>query len=337
MCAKAHVTDTGRVSADVAPPFEAQAIARRVAAAHDRCLLTRSDRRLCPESERAKLPRRIERLLHAPRELSLVPCHEGDGHAEHLIRLPLQSAALFQQGEIRDRIRAHGKIDRAHDGHFRIDSQRDMRLLRRLHVEVGAELRQMRRHVGVQALLQDAVRPVRSGRWKPFEALPEDGLDAREIVPHHLLDRRRDALDRKGDFDVLDAIRPRHERHAHARFLAGLYGDGGNGIADEHLVKDLADRRLVRFPALLIRSERLPLDQLRSDGRDALFHARLDGRRQGAVIRRNLSPHRRDRARSEGSAAARPEEDEREKHAERPRTEPSPKHQKEPPTHCPNR
>ena len=100
------------------------------------------------EAKCAKHARCVERVLHPPCKLRLVACHEGDGNAEHLVRLRLQDASLFEQGEVRDRIRTHGQINRAHDRRLRIDGQRDMRTACRLDVEVSTKLGQMLRHIG---------------------------------------------------------------------------------------------------------------------------------------------------------------------------------------------
>ena len=189
-------------------------------------------------------------------------CHECDGNTEHLVRLRLQNAALFEQSEVRDRIRTHGEIDRAHDRHLRIDRQCDVRLPCRLDIEVGAKLGQMLRHIGVQTLLQDPVRPVDSCVRKPFQALSEHRLDTSEVFFRHLPDDGRDAVDRNFDLDRLDALCPRRKGHTDVRLLARLNGDGRNGVADEHLVEYLTDRRLIRRSALFIGRERFSFDEL---------------------------------------------------------------------------
>ena len=55
MGAKRYVIAVGRASADIAPALKAQTIARGIAATHDRGLLTCCDRRMCLQTERAKL------------------------------------------------------------------------------------------------------------------------------------------------------------------------------------------------------------------------------------------------------------------------------------------
>ena len=189
-------------------------------------------------------------------------CHECNGNTEHFIRLRLQNTALFEQSEVCDRIRTHGEIDRAHDRHLRINRQRDVRLPCRLDIEVGAKLGQMLRHIGVQTLLQDAVRPVDSCRWKPLQALSKHRLNASEVFFRHLPDDRCDAIDRNFDLDRLDALCPRLKSHTDVRLLARLNGNGRNGVADEHLVEYLTDCRLIRRPALFIGRERFSLDEL---------------------------------------------------------------------------
>ena len=132
----------------------------------------------------------------------------------------------------------------------------------RLDIEIGTKLGQMLRHIGVQTLLQDAVRPVDSGHWKPFEALSKHRLDTCEIFFCHLPYDRRDTIDHNFDLYRLNAIRPRSKSHSNARLLARLNGDVRDGVADEHLIEYLADCRLIHGPAPFIRRERFSLNEL---------------------------------------------------------------------------
>ena len=158
-----------------------------------------------------------------------------------------------------------------------------------MDIEIGAKLGQMSVQIGIDGLLQDAVRPVRSCQRKPRKALPEHAVDIGNIAAHHGFDLGLEPFHLKLDLDLLHTIRPWYEIDIDACVVPRLYSDTFNGVADKHFVEHLADRSFILQSPCLVRGERLACDKLRRDGRDAFFHARLDERRHRAAIGHDFS------------------------------------------------
>ena len=184
---------------------------------------------------------------------------------------------MREQQDVRHRVGAHGKIDRAHDGHARINRKLHLRIGIGRDVEVCAELRQMLSKVCVDLALQYAIRPVGRRNRQADERTVKDLLDARKILPHHGFHLGRHAIDLRLDGDRLHAVGPRHERDLHARRLARHDLGIGHRIADEDFVEDLANenglfRGIRRRHVGRLAEQELPCNRL-----DARLHAGGDG------------------------------------------------------------
>ena len=275
---------------DVEPPRKAEAVARRVAAAHDLHPLGRGDRDLRLQLRRTKVALPVERLCKALLKGGAVARHECDGNADEHVAPILHEAAMAEEREVRHGVGAHGKVIRAHDGKARVDREMHLCGLIRRNVKVGAKLGQMVCHVGLQLALQCTVRPVRRRDGEIDEGTLKHACHIRHIRAHESLYLGRHPVDGELHANGAYRIRPRHEAEAYLRHRARLDRHARDGVADEHLVKDLPDRLLVVRRIFLHRPYALPHEKLLGYDVHAFFHARLhDGR--DSLLGKNLRAH----------------------------------------------